>query len=160
MSSASSFLPCGHLASVLWCNHETLTHECRIVRKKRELLRTRCTTGAPSEEWRRVHCVGGRGRSFQAQVVPGALRGHPAPGRPLDEPALQQKGLVGILDRVRLLTDALGQRGQAHGLPAEPTAERGQDGPVDLVQTKLVHAEELQPVTCDGAVDEALAAHL
>src|ERR1700689_1171494 len=73
--------------------------EVRIVRKKRELLRTRCTTGAPSEEWRRVHCVGGRGRSFQAEVVPGALGGDPAPGRPLDEPALQQKGLVCILDR-------------------------------------------------------------
>src|ERR1039458_858716 len=57
-----------------------------------------------------------RGRSLElgtggdlAEVGEGPRRGHPAPGRALEEPLLEEVGLVGLLDGVRLLPHALGE---------------------------------------------------
>ena len=69
---------------------------------------------------------------------------HPAPGRALDQALLEEERLVGVLDGVGLLADALGERGEADRAAAEAPAERVQDRPVDLVEAELVDAEELQ----------------
>ena len=78
------------------------------------------------------------------QVRPGPGRRHPAPGRPLDQSLLEEVRLVGVLDRVGLLADALGQGRQPDRPTVEPPAQRVEDGPVDLVQTELVHPEQLE----------------
>ncbi len=73
---------------------------------------------------------------------------------------LEEERLVGVLDRVGLLTDALGQGGQPDGLSAEPSAQRVQDGPVHLVQAELVHPEQRQPFDRREARDAAVAPNL
>ena len=47
----------------------------------------------------------------------------PGPGACVGSGPAGAGGLVGVLDRLGLLADALGQRGQPHGLPAEPPAQ-------------------------------------
>ena len=59
---------------------------------------------------------------------------------------LEQERLVGVLDGVGLLADALAKGGQADRLAPEPTAQGVEDGPVHLVQAELVHPEQGQPL--------------
>jgi hypothetical protein len=44
---------------------------------------------------------------------------HPAPRSPFDEPGLEEKRLVGVFDRLRLLTHGDGEGGQSDWAPAE-----------------------------------------
>src|SRR5258706_12826994 len=48
------------------------------------------------------------------------------PGRAVDEPDLQEEGLVDVLDGVRLLADGRGQRAHAHG-PAPELVDDGEE---------------------------------
>ena len=66
------------------------------------------------------------------------LGGHAASGRAIEEPELQEIGLHDVLDRIGLLADRCGQRRQADRSAAEAHAERGEDRPVDLVESGLV----------------------
>jgi hypothetical protein len=93
-------------------------------------------------------------------VGPGPGRRHPAPGRAQDQAALQEEGLVGVLDGVGLLAHALGQRGQPDRLAPEAAAQRLEDGPVHLVQAELVHPEEVEALGRRRSVDGAVAPHL
>ncbi len=52
---------------------------------------------------------GRRRRRVEAEVQPRPGGRHPAPGRPHEQPGLQQVRLVDVLDGVGLLADADGQ---------------------------------------------------
>src|SRR5664280_1344691 len=77
----------------------------------------------------------------QAEVGPRPRRRHPPPRGSLQQALLQQVGLIGVLDCVRLLADALGQGGQPDRPAGESTAQDIEDGPVDLVEPQLVDTE-------------------
>src|ERR1019366_9527604 len=59
----------------------------------------------------------------QAEVGPRPRRGNLPPRGPLQQALLQQVGLIGVLDGVRLLADALGQGGQPDRPAGESTAQ-------------------------------------
>ena len=68
----------------------------------------------------------------------GALGGAASARGALEQAALQQIGLVDILDRVGLFADRDGQRGEPDGAAAEVGADRAEDLAVEPVE---VHAE-------------------
>src|ERR1700728_2701263 len=82
----------------------------------------------------------GRHLGNEAQMRPGPLRCHATPGSPLNQPLLQEKRLVGVLDRVGLLAHTLGERGEADRPAGETPAERVEDRPVQLVEAEVVDA--------------------
>src|SRR5262249_21374557 len=80
----------------------------------------------------------GLGRRFEAEVGEGMRCRDAAAGRALEEAALQQVGLVDVLDRVLLLADGDRQGRQADGAAAELLAHGGQDLAVEAVQAEVV----------------------
>ena len=102
---------------------------------------------------------GGAGREDAAVLVAEAGE-HAAPGRALQEAALQQVGLVDVLDGVRLLAYGVGQRGQTHRAAIVLLEDDGEDLPVHPVQTFLVHLEQPQGLARHVRRDAALMAHL
>jgi len=104
-------------------------------------------------------------RKAEAQRARGPHAPRHAPSPPpargaLEQPLLEQVGLVGVLDRVGLLTDALGERGEPDRAPREPPAQGVEDGPVHLVEAELVDAEQLEALDCRLAGDRPVAADL
>ncbi len=91
---------------------------------------------------------------------PRGRRGHPAPGRALEQAELEEERLVDVLHRLRLLAHADGEGRQAHGAAAEAPAHRDQDGPVDLVEAGLVDLEQGQALAGGGLGDDALGPDL
>ena len=87
---------------------------------------------------------------------PRPQRRHPTTSRALDQSALQEEGFVGVLNGVGLLTDALRQGGQADGVAFKSITQGHQDGPVDLVQPKLVDPEQVQTLARRGSVDRTV----
>ena len=85
---------------------------------------------------------------------------HAAPRRAAQEAALQQVGLVDLLDGVRLLAYGVGQRGQPHRAAIVLLEDDGEDLPVHPVQTFLVHLEQVQGLARHLRRDAALVAHL
>ena len=82
-----------------------------------------------------------------AEVGEGRRGGHPAPGGALEEPFLQEVGLVDVLDRLGLLPDRHRQRRQADGRRRRTYGTgRIEDGPVDLVEAPLVDLEQREGV--------------
>ena len=67
-----------------------------------------------------------------------------APRRALDEAALQQVGLVDVLERVLLLLHRDRERGQPDRAAAEALADRRQDLAVQPVQARVVDLEQVQ----------------
>ena len=84
----------------------------------------------------------GRRRAAQAEVLARRRRRHPAARRAHEQALLDEERLVHVLDRLGLLADADGQRRQPDRAAAELLAQRGEDGPVDLVEPALVDAEQ------------------
>src|SRR5580692_9088530 len=76
--------------------------------------------GDSEQRWRRRR-TGPRARL--AQVRPCSFGGHASTGRALDEAALDQERLVGVLDRVRLLAHTLRQCRQTDRLTPETGAQ-------------------------------------
>ena len=73
------------------------------------------------------------------------MRGRAAPARRAhEEAALEQVGLVDVLDRVLLLLDRDGERGEADRAAAEALADRDQDLAVQPVQALVVDLEQFQ----------------
>src|SRR5436853_361984 len=64
--------------------------------------------------------------------------------RALDQPALEQIGLVHVFDRVLLLPHGHGQRREPHRPPAELLADRAQDLSIEPVQALVVDLEEIE----------------
>ncbi len=95
------------------------------------------------------------GRS-EPNVRPRPQRRHSTTSRALDQSALQEEGFVGILNGVGLLTDALRQGGQADGVAFKSITQGHQDGPVDLVQAKLVDPEQVETLARRGSVDRTV----
>ena len=75
-------------------------------------------------------------------------------------PWLEEVGLVGVLDGVGLLPHAVGQGHEPDRAAVEATAQGVEDGPVHLVETELVHPEELEALDGERRRDRALGPHL
>ena len=72
-------------------------------------------------------------------------RGRGAPARrALDQSALEQVGLVDVLDRVLLLPDRDRERRQADRAAAEALADRAQDLAVEAVEALVVDLEQVE----------------
>ena len=97
----------------------------RRVGVARSALRRRQSDAVDPEarDQRRLACA----RRLEAQVLVGARRRGAPARRALDQPALQQVGLVDVLDRVGLLADADRERREADG-PAARTPCRARRG--------------------------------
>src|SRR4051812_5790912 len=93
-----------------------------------------------------------RGR-LEPEVAVGPFGRAAAPGRPLEQATLEQVGLVDVLDRVRLLGDGDGERGEADRAAAEVGADRGEDLTVETVQPLVIDLEEVERGACRAGVD-------
>src|ERR1700749_2068513 len=90
----------------------------------------------PASEQRRA--ARARFGALQAEVREGrGGRRAPAP-RALDQPFLQQVGLVDVLDRVLLLADGDRERREPNWAALELDADRAQDLAVESIETALV----------------------
>ena len=74
--------------------------------------------------------------------------------------ALQQIGLIDILERTRVLAHRTGKRGQANGTAGERLGKCLQDANIHPVQAKLVDLEKLERLTADIKLNRPVAAHL
>src|SRR5687768_10833954 len=81
-------------------------------------------------------------RHLPLEVVVGELRRDSAPRRAVEEPDLQQEGLVDVLDGVGLLADRRRQRAHPHRPAAELVDDGEEQLAVDLVEPVLVHGEQ------------------
>ena len=77
----------------------------------------------------------------EAEMDPRPRAGDPTPSGPLQETLLEQVRLVGVLDGVGLLADALRERGQADRPAGEAATQHVEDRSVDLVEAELVDPE-------------------
>src|SRR3954453_19701747 len=84
--------------------------------------------------------AGGR---LEAQVGEGPRGRDAAARRALEEAALQQVGLVDVLDRVLLLADSDGQRRETDRAALELQADRVEDLAVEAVEAQVVVPERL-----------------
>ena len=77
-----------------------------------------------------------------ADVLAAELRHDPAARRALDEPELEEVRLVDVLDRVRLLAEGHGQRGQADRAAVEAVDDRVQERAVGALEPVAVDLEQ------------------
>ena len=96
--------------------------------------------GAISSE--EASCV--MARTLDAHVLERGRGGDPPARGALDEPLLEQVGLVDVLDRVGLLADRDRQRGQADRAALELLADRPQDVAVEPVQAGVVDLQQVE----------------
>src|SRR6185295_3625447 len=85
-------------------------------------------------------------RRRQAQVLIRAGGGDAAAGGALDQPPLQEVGLVDVLDRVLLLADGDRQSGKADRAAVELLDDRAEDLAVEPLEALRVHLQELQRI--------------
>src|ERR1700760_4000406 len=97
-------------------------------------------------------------------LQPEVLVGPPGRGatarRALDQAALQQVGLVHVLDRVLLLPDRHRERRQTDRTATELVADRVQDLTIETVETLVVDLEHVQRRAGDLVGDDAAVADL
>src|SRR5215204_129525 len=96
------------------------------------------TGGFRSEEAR------GLDRRLEPEVGVGALGRDAAARSPLEQAALEQVGLVDVLDRVALLPHGDRERGETDLPAGEVRADRGEDLAVETVQALVVDLEEVE----------------
>src|SRR3954470_8156038 len=122
--------------------------------------------GAPSGGCRsgpRGACAGseerprGAGALRIAEVLVGPPGGDPAAGGALEEPLLDQVGLVEVLQGPRVLAHRDGQRLEAGGTPVVVLDQRGEDLTVDVVEAELIHLQEAQGAAGGRQVDDLRA---
>ena len=73
-----------------------------------------------------------------------AFGGGAAAGGAFDQPALQEIGLVDVLDRVLLLSDHDREGGEPDRAAAELVAYRPQDLPVQAIEAFVVDLQEIE----------------
>ncbi len=78
----------------------------------------------------------------------------------LDEPELEKVRLVDVLDRVRLLAEGHGERGEADRPTVETLDNRPQELTVGALEAMAVDLEQLERLGGDRVRDHALVAHL
>src|SRR3954468_23074551 len=78
------------------------------------------------------------GRRLEAEMSERVRRRDAAARSPLEEPPLEQVGLVDVLDRVLLPPHGHGQRRQADRTAAELLADRAEDLAVEAIETEMV----------------------
>ena len=94
-----------------------------------------------------------RGR-LHPQVVEGGKRCLTALRRAHDEAALQEVGLVDVLERGGVLGDGARHGCEPHRAAAERRAERREDAHVHRVQAKGIDLKELERLGRDGEYDK------
>ena len=72
------------------------------------------------------------------------LRSHPPPGRPVNQPVHQQIRLIHILQRPRILPQGRRQGIQPHRAARKLLNHHRKDIPVVLIQTQLIHIQDIQ----------------
>src|SRR5439155_7080441 len=104
--------------------------------------------------------AGGRRRRLLAQV-PVRLAGHaPTVRRPHDEADLEEIRLDHLGQRLRLVVDGGGDRFEADRPAAVMVDDRGEEAPVEPVETPHVHALAVEGPPRDRFGDDAVALHL
>src|SRR5262249_28745815 len=100
-----------------------------------------CTssTAIPLEQ---LGSLAGDGGRVQTDVRETGGGRDPSAGRALDQSALQEEGLVHVLDRFRSLAHGNRERAESDRAADEGTAQRIEDRPVDLVEAELVDVEQ------------------
>src|SRR3989441_2098810 len=98
----------------------------------------------------------GRGADVRAAEP----RHHAPPRGALDEPELEQVGLVDVLDRVRLLTERDGERREPDRPSLELVHDRGEQLAVDPLEALRVDLEQIEGLGGDLGSDRTLVAHL
>ena len=93
-------------------------------------------------------------------MLPGGGGGDPAARRAGQHAGTDQERLADLLDRLRLLGDGHGQRGQADRSPAEAAQQGVEDGQVEPVQAELVDLVHREGSLGDVLVEDAGAADL
>ena len=92
-----------------------------------------------------------RAGASKTEVREGGRRRRAAPGGALDQPLLQQVGLVDVLDRVLLLAHRDRQRREADRAAGELPADRAEDLAVQAVKAPLVDLQQLQRAAAAAA---------
>ena len=161
LHAASSFLPSGHLASVSWCNSKTRSASVRRCAQEERIRARSAPAGGPL---RRAGACSLRSAPSAAPRDPGAprrARSPPGPA-PCAGSARSAAGYGSYASSIVSVSSPTHCASVVRptGWPPKRVHSVVEDGPVDLVEAQLVHAEELEPVAGRGAVDEALAAHL
>src|SRR5579884_1544605 len=87
---------------------------------------------------------------LQPQMLERASGRRPSPGGAFDQAALEQVGLVHVLDRVLLLSHGYRQGGEAHRAAAELLADRPQDLAVQAIEPLSVYLEQVERGRGDG----------
>src|SRR5688572_17557698 len=87
-------------------------------------------------------------------------RGDPRARRALQEPLLDEEGLVEVLDRAALLADRGGDRLDAGRTATILLDDRAQDLAVDLVEAVLVHLQQTERPPRRLGADGVVARHL
>ena len=90
----------------------------------------------------------------------GVRRRAAAARRALEEAALEQVGLVDVLDRVRLLADGDGERRETDRAAAEASRRSSRGSRGRAVEAELVDASRSSAARATVGVDRAVAAHL
>src|SRR5512133_4397144 len=99
-------------------------------------------------------------RRLETQVFVRATGGRAPAWGALQQAALQEIGLVDVLERVGLVVDGDGQGREADGTAGELRAYGGEDLAVEAVESQLVDLQHRQRRVGRRVVDRAGAAHL
>src|SRR3954451_23481779 len=119
----------------------------------------RCAMAARKCSSRTEAVLNERGRR-KTEVRPRRRSRHAPARRAFEEAALQQVGLVDVLNRVGLLPDRHGERREADGTAAELLADRREDLAVEAVEAELVDVEHGQRRVGRARGDNPAVAHL
>src|SRR5688572_15754357 len=93
-------------------------------------------------------------------MVPTQRRDHPTTRRPLEEAELEEVRLVHVLDRVGLLPERHGERGQPNRTAAELPENRVQQIAIRALEPDLVDLEKRERLPGDIERDGAGVPHL
>jgi len=97
------------------------------------------------------------GGNRQAEVLPCGCHRNATARRSRDQPTLNQKGFVDVLDSLGLLSDRNGQRRQSDRSPRELLTDSGQDLSIDFVETDCVDSKDGQSTISNLPIDRGVS---
>src|SRR5687768_2950614 len=99
-------------------------------------------------------------RRCQAEILVGAGGRDTAARSAIEEPRLNEEGLVDILDGVLLLVNRRGQAVHANRTAVELVDDRAQQVAIDLIESLIIDLEQLQGIRGHGHGNPSLRADL
>ena len=78
----------------------------------------------------------------------GAIGCHSPSWRPQQKTAMNQVGFHDILERPLILANRSGEGFQADGTPSELLDQRGQNGSIEAIETRLIDVESSERIAC------------